>query len=41
MLYLGGDMSQPTRIQSAYISESEVKAVVKYLISSHSEELND
>jgi DNA segregation ATPase FtsK/SpoIIIE, S-DNA-T family len=41
MLYLGGEMSQPTRIQSAYISESEVKAVVKYLISSHSEELND
>ncbi|MFA6158617.1 MAG: DNA translocase FtsK [Candidatus Paceibacterota bacterium] len=41
MLYLGGEMSQPTRIQSAYISEAEVKAVVKYLISSHSEELND
>lgn len=31
MLYLGGEMSQPQRIQSAYISETETKAVVKYL----------
>lgn len=31
MLYLGGEMSQPQRIQSAYISEGETKAVVKYL----------
>jgi len=31
MLFLSGDMSQPQRIQSAYISEGEVKSVVKYL----------
>jgi S-DNA-T family DNA segregation ATPase FtsK/SpoIIIE len=41
MLYLGGEMSKPTRIQCAYISESEVKKVVKYLIDSHIDELND
>lgn len=31
MLYLGGDMSKPVRLQSAYISESEVKSVVKFI----------
>ena len=31
MLYLGGEMSKPVRLQSAYISESEVKRVVKHL----------
>ena len=31
MLYLGGDMPQPERLQCAYISESEVKAVVKFI----------
>ena len=31
MLYLGGEMSKPVRLQSAYISESEVKRVTKYL----------
>ena len=41
MLYLGGEMSKPTRIQCAFISETEVKAVVKSLISSHAEEIND
>lgn len=41
MLYLSGEMSKPTRIQCAYISESEVKKVVKYLIDSHIEELTD
>ena len=34
MLYLSGEMSQPQRIQSAYISEKETKAVAKYLIDS-------
>lgn len=29
MLYLGGDMSKPARIQSTYVSENEVKNVVK------------
>lgn len=31
MLYLSGEMGQPLRLQSPYISEEEVKAVVKYL----------
>lgn len=31
MLYMSGDMSKPVRIQSAYITESEVKKLVKYL----------
>jgi DNA segregation ATPase FtsK/SpoIIIE, S-DNA-T family len=39
MLYLSGEMSQPQRIQSAYISENEVKAVVKYLVDSYSSEV--
>lgn len=41
MLYLGGEMSKPTRIQCAYISEAEVKKVAKFLIDSHIEELTD
>lgn len=41
MLYLSGEMSKPTRIQCAYISEGEVKKVVKFLIDSHIEELGD
>jgi S-DNA-T family DNA segregation ATPase FtsK/SpoIIIE len=39
MLYLGGEMSKPVRIQSAFISESEVKAVVKYLVNAYRDEL--
>lgn len=39
MLYLGGEMSQPQRIQSAYISESEVKSVAKYLAESYQNEI--
>ena len=39
MLYLGGDMSKPLRIQSAFVSETEVKKVVKYLRDAYSEEL--
>lgn len=41
MLYLSGEMSQPQRIQSAYISESEVKAVVKYLYENYEPDLPD
>jgi len=41
MLYLGGEMSKPVRLQSAYISEGEVKKVVKYLIDTYADELND
>lgn len=32
MLYLSGEMSKPIRLQSPYISESEVKKVTEYLI---------
>jgi len=39
MLYLSGEMSQPQRIQSAYISESETKSVVKYLVDSYADEV--
>ncbi|MEQ1500100.1 MAG: DNA translocase FtsK 4TM domain-containing protein [Parcubacteria group bacterium] len=39
MLYLSGEMSQPQRIQSAYISEGEVKSVVKYLVDSYANEI--
>lgn len=39
MLYLGGDMSKPLRIQSAFLSEVEVKKVVKYLRDSYADEL--
>ncbi|MBX4189245.1 DNA translocase FtsK [Candidatus Parcubacteria bacterium] len=41
MLYQGGEMAKPERIQSAYISEGEVKKVVKYLVDTYAEELND
>lgn len=39
MLYLGGEMSKPVRIQSAFISETEVKKVVKYLIDAYQDEI--
>lgn len=39
MLYLSGEMSQPQRIQSAYISENEVKTVAKYLAQSYESEM--
>jgi S-DNA-T family DNA segregation ATPase FtsK/SpoIIIE len=39
MLYLSGEMSQPERIQSAYISEAETKAVVKYLAQAYESEI--
>ena len=35
MLFLGGDMPQPERLQSAYISETEVKSVVKFIIDNN------
>ena len=37
MLYLGGEMSKPQRLQSAFISESEVKSVVKFLSENYSD----
>ena len=41
MLYLGGEMAKPVRLQSAYISESEVKRVVKYLADQYRDEIID
>jgi S-DNA-T family DNA segregation ATPase FtsK/SpoIIIE len=35
MLYLSGEMSGPQRIQSAYITEGEVKKVVNFLIETY------
>lgn len=39
MLYLSGEMSKPLRLQSAFISETEVKNVVKYLIDTYKDEI--
>ncbi|MBU6370709.1 MAG: DNA translocase FtsK 4TM domain-containing protein [Patescibacteria group bacterium] len=39
MLYLGGESAKPVRIQSAYVSEKEVKDVAKYLANAYKEEL--
>jgi len=39
MLYISGEMSKPKRIQSAFISEEEVKRVTKYLKKNYEEEL--
>jgi len=40
MLYLSGD-AQPERLQSAFISENEVKKVVKYLADAYKDEISD
>ncbi len=39
MLYLSGEMSKPRRIQSAFISEQEVKKVAAYLVKNYEDEL--
>jgi S-DNA-T family DNA segregation ATPase FtsK/SpoIIIE len=41
MLYQSGDMSKPVRIQSAFISEQEVKKVVKHLKDQYADQLQD
>lgn len=41
MLYLGAEMSKPVRLQSPFISETEVKKVVKYLIGTYNDEIID
>ena len=41
MLYASGEMSQPERLQSAFISEEEVKRVVDYLKDAYMDELPD
>ena len=40
MLYLSGD-AQPERLQSAYITETEVKKVVKYLVDQYRDTIMD
>jgi len=40
MLYSSGE-AQPERLQSAFISESEVKKVVKYLIDAYRDEITE
>jgi len=37
MLYLSGEMSKPTRLQSAFISEEELKKVVNHLAEQYKE----
>ncbi len=39
MLYLGGEMAKPLRLQSAYITETEVKKVAKYLADTYKDEV--
>lgn len=41
MLYSSGEMSKPERMQSAFISEEEVKKVVKHLAQYHDHEIPD
>ena len=40
-LFQSGEMSKPVRLQSAFIREAEVKAVVKYLKDAYADELQD
>lgn len=39
MLFLSGEMSKPVRLQSAFISETEVKKVTKYLSEQYKDEV--
>ena len=41
MLYLSGEMSKPQRIQSAFITENEVKKVVKFFTQAYQDEAPD
>lgn len=41
MLFASGEMSQPERLQSAFISEDEVKKVVEYLKKEYIDDLPD
>ncbi|MCI0532731.1 DNA translocase FtsK [bacterium] len=38
MLYLSSDMSKPLRLQSAYITEQEVKKVVRHIIDAYEDD---
>jgi S-DNA-T family DNA segregation ATPase FtsK/SpoIIIE len=39
MLYMSGDMSKPIRLQSPFISETEVKKVVDYLVRNSEDDI--
>ena len=39
MLYISGEMSKPIRLQSPFISETEVKKVVDYLVKNSEDEI--
>jgi len=39
MLFMSGEMSKPERLQSAYITENEVKKLVKYLVENYENEI--
>jgi S-DNA-T family DNA segregation ATPase FtsK/SpoIIIE len=41
MLYKTGDMPKPVRVQSSFISEEEVKKVVKFIKNAYKDELGD
>ncbi len=41
MLYLSGDMGKPKRLQTAFISEDEVKRVVSYIKKHNERDLNE
>jgi S-DNA-T family DNA segregation ATPase FtsK/SpoIIIE len=41
MLYLGAEMAKPVRLQSAFISETEVKKVVKHLVDEYKYDIQD
>lgn len=41
MLFLSSEMNKPVRIQSAFISEKEVKDVVQHLAEAYADELQD
>jgi S-DNA-T family DNA segregation ATPase FtsK/SpoIIIE len=41
MLFLSSDRSTPERVQSAFITEDEVKNVAKFLIDNHGDEVPD
>jgi S-DNA-T family DNA segregation ATPase FtsK/SpoIIIE len=41
MLFMSGEMAKPIRIQSAFISETEVKKVAEWLASNYESEVSD
>jgi len=41
MLYQSGDMSKPVRIQSAFITEGEIKKIVSHLKNQYADQLQD